>query len=328
VIWNSGKGSPASRLERRARRTRQRLAVFRLDDGVVAWPVLVDTDIDEACEIGSVTKVLTGLLVAAADAGRQFGADTAAANCSRRLDVIKVDGRDLTLADLATHHGGLPRLSDSLAAAPSGDPYRLTTSDSVVGDLARWASSDASTATRGYSYSNFGYAALGQLVAERLDVSWELAVQQLLSELGVDHVWPSDPPNGTPIGTPRGRRGREVGRWHFGGYSPAGGLWATAAGLADLSNNLLRAYGDPEHTLHLGVRRSVEQARVITERWSIGLGWNVVTEPDDGLTLWHNGATAGSIAFIALRPAAGTAVGMVGSGPPNDDIEREVAELL
>lgn len=56
----------------------------------------------------------------------------------------------------------------------------------------------------------------------------------------------------------------------------------------------------------------------------LGMGWIVPTTTP----WWHNGAAGGSWGLIALRPAVSTAIVGVGSGSPDDAVERALnAEL-
>src|SRR5262245_27179000 len=64
-------------------------------------------------EIGSVTKVFTALLLAnLARRGEVKLDDPVARHLPKDFHVAKINGRDITLADLATHTSGLPRAPD------------------------------------------------------------------------------------------------------------------------------------------------------------------------------------------------------------------------
>src|SRR6202050_5423027 len=113
-------------------------------------------------EIGSVTKVFTALLLAdLADRGQLRLADPAA----RYLP--GGGSGQVTLADLATHTAGLPRLPPRLgwfALASPRDPY----AHSPAGWLVRAGRRSLCAATRPnpYTYSNYGYGLLGYLLGQ------------------------------------------------------------------------------------------------------------------------------------------------------------------
>jgi CubicO group peptidase (beta-lactamase class C family) len=100
---------------------------------VRTWGPVSDTS---AFEAGSVTKTVTGLLLALAiETGEVSGSD--------RLDrFLPGTGRagQATLAELATHTSGLPRLPASTllrALAHPGDPYRGSSVPRLIRDTRR-----------------------------------------------------------------------------------------------------------------------------------------------------------------------------------------------
>jgi CubicO group peptidase (beta-lactamase class C family) len=124
---------------------------------VRAWGPVPATS---AFEAGSVTKAVTGLLLALAiEAGEVSGPD--------RLDrFLPGTGRagQATLAELATHTSGLPRLPARTllrALAHPGDPYKGSSVPRLIRDT-RWVR----PGTAGQAaYSNLGVALLGHALA-------------------------------------------------------------------------------------------------------------------------------------------------------------------
>lgn len=231
------------------------------------------------------------------------------------------------MRDLATHCAGLPRLGDDVTAASPKNPYAATSQQTVVDAFQRWAQVGAASSSPEQHYSNFGYAVLGHAIGGAVDRPWADSAATLLDNLGAKAVWPGPPPYGQPCTEARDVRGRPVPWWDMGGYAPAGACTVTPAGFAALARGVLEAYHDSAHLLHHAVRHSMLPAGAVDGSGNMGLGWHL-TGNSETLVAWHNGATGGSTAFLAVRPATSSAVGMVASGPPDDQIERLVASML
>jgi serine-type D-Ala-D-Ala carboxypeptidase/endopeptidase len=174
-------------------------------------------------ELGSITKAVTGLLLADAVVRGEVALDTT-------LDACLPGARPLKLGDLASHSAGLPRLAPGFLRRTwrwRSDPYARTTVDELIADLAR-----TKLRSRG-GYSNFGAALLGQALAARAGVPYERLVhERLLEPLGLDELWAQ---GGPPVAQPHDRRGRPVAPWTFGAYAPAGCLHGTARGALRLA---------------------------------------------------------------------------------------------
>ena len=80
-------------------------------------------------EIGSISKVFTGVLLADAVVTKTVKLDqTAQSLLPGEVTMPKWKNREITLLDLATHRSGLPRLSDNMPAANPNNPYADYTS--------------------------------------------------------------------------------------------------------------------------------------------------------------------------------------------------------
>ncbi len=81
-------------------------------------------DGDTVFEIGSATKVFTGLLMAdAVERGEMKLDDPISKYLPSSVKIPTRNGRQITLLDLATHTSGLPRLPDNLAPKDWNNPY-------------------------------------------------------------------------------------------------------------------------------------------------------------------------------------------------------------
>src|SRR5262249_3842986 len=89
--------------------------------GTAAAPVTPDGD--TVFEIGSVTKVFTGLLLAEMASRGEVAFDTPVSALLPGCAPFPARGRPITLLDLAMHVSGLPRLPDNLDPPDPQNPY-------------------------------------------------------------------------------------------------------------------------------------------------------------------------------------------------------------
>ncbi|WP_304451212.1 serine hydrolase [Nocardiopsis sp. YSL2] len=253
-------------------------------------------------EIGSVSKALNGLLLADMIERGEVSEDT---ELGALLDLDGAPAASVTLAELAGHRSGLPRLSPrprdafgAWAAAMTGrDPYRFDVA-ALVEQVAA-----ADTSGRGeVSYSNMGAAVLGQALAARAGTDYaDLLRARVLDPLDMDAtVLPASPAE-LPTEAIRGTngKGRSADPWLARAYAPAGGVRSTPGDMALLARSLL--FGDPPG------------AEAMRPRWDdgeggrVGLGWFVDDHGGTDVT-WHNGGTGGFSTMVALDREGGRAV--------------------
>ena len=281
--------------ERHAPKPPAGIVLARLRGGAVEVAAAGPVARDAVFELGSITKVVTGLLLADAVVRGELALDTTLADCLP-------GARGLRLGDLASHTAGLPRLPLALLrrrGLRNPAPYAGTTVDELLADL-----QGVRLRRPRVRYSNFGAALLGQALAARLGARYEqLAEERVLRPLGVAEVWAHGAP---PVAQPHDRRGRPVAPWDMGAYAPAGCLRGTARGALALSAACLRppaAMADPV-ALALTPRAG---GRAV----SVGLGWLRSPAHRGARMWWHNGGTLGSRSFTAFIPEQGIAVAAV-----------------
>ncbi len=203
----------------------------------LAWAVVRDQDTAAGgfggagprtiFQIGSVTKVFTALLLAdMAERGEVHLSDPAASY----LPGPAGDGP--TLADLATHTSGLPRLPRGLlrsALLHPRDPYARYPPARLVRDAGR--ALRAGSPGSHYAYSNFGFGLLGYLLGQAAGTPYEtLVTRRICVPLGLSDTTFAAP--GPPRAARGHRRARPVPDWRLGALAGAGGLYSTAADLA------------------------------------------------------------------------------------------------
>ena len=241
-------------------------------------------------EIGSISKALTGLLLA--DSVRR-GEVKLEDQVGTLLPLGDSEAATATLEDLATHYSGLPRTSTKpvdvarslLTSLNAGNPYPYN-----VDELISQAQADAGG--RGEpAYSNVGGALLGQALARKAGKSYpDLLRERILQPLDMQETRvPTTAQDAAPDGYSSG--GRKEAPWIQDGYAPAGGVVSSAGDLSLLVQSLLRGNGVDA----LAPKRNFEEGD------RIGLFWLTSPLPGtDRKMVWHNGGTAGYRSFVGL----------------------------
>jgi CubicO group peptidase (beta-lactamase class C family) len=256
-------------------------------------------DADTVFEAGSVTKGLTGLLLAQmADAGDVRLDQPIGELLPAGLDVAPGVAA-ITLEELATHRSGLPRLAsgpEMQARMSSADPYAGSTPQEIFADLARVDAAQVAAGRGAYAYSNFGAALLGQLLARAGEASYaELLAQRVFEPLGL--AAPALAPDAVDGRRALGHQaGQPVPPWTLDAYAPTGGWQTSARDALALAQRLVA--GEPDWVLTALRPRDGD---------GTGLAWHQADIADRTVT-WHNGGTAGSSSFLAVVPAEGIAL--------------------
>lgn len=249
-------------------------------------------------EIGSVTKVFTGILLAdAVHRGLVALDDPLAGLLPPQVKVPEQDGRTVTLLDLATHTSGLPRLPPNLlpqVARYPGNPYAHYTVDQMYEALTeiRLESRPGSK----YQYSNFGMGVLGHALARRAGKDYEsLVLERICRPLGLED---------TCIALSEAQRsrlspghdidGRPLSPWDFPALPGAGALRSTAG---DLVRFVAAHLGQAPAPLKPILDAAKAPRRDIGPGQKMGLGWHLNTR--EGIH-WHNGQTGGYHSYVAF----------------------------
>lgn len=261
-------------------------------------------------EIGSITKVFTGLLLADLAEEGIVGLDAPLASyLPASVRVPAFGDRPLTLGDLASHAGGLRRDPKGTLRRWLGDrrnPYAALSVAELYAGLAR-------TRLRRrpgerVKYSNLGAGLLGDALARAAGQSYEeLVRERICVPLGMrDTVVTLTGEQTARLATGHTRRGRSAAPFQLPALVGAGALRSTATDML----SLLRANLDPGQTpLAAQIERTQLPRLGAAKRLEVGLGWLIARPPGAaGPMLWHNGGTSGFRSFCAAAREAGTAV--------------------
>lgn len=271
-------------------------------------------------EIGSVTKVFTGLALAGrVVAGAADLDEPVRALLPGGTAVPSRDDREITLRHLATHTSGLPRLPRGalrrvLPWRTPPDPYARYSAEVVLDGLAR-TKLRAAPGTR-FRYSNLGAGLLGLALATRAGTDYEtLVATEVCGPLGLgDTVVTLDESRLARFAQGHTRRGRLTPPWHLAALAGAGGLRSTMTDMVAF----LRAQLDVDGDTGSGIAGAVRLSREVTHpvnRWTwTHLGWMGLRLPPrfgSAHQIWHNGGTGGFRSWLGLVPEKRAAVAVL-----------------
>ena len=263
-------------------------------------------------EIGSVTKPMTGILLADMHLAGEVHLSDPLSRHFPDQDAPRWRLGERTLEQLATHRAALPNAPRGMVVKELAFVCGLRRQDP-------WATLDE----RGYRaavartvprrapggrvrYSSLGFGLLGDALARRAGTSYEdLLGRRLLSPLGMGDSGVTVPPHaGDRLLPGHSRRGKP--RPPIEDRMPAAGsVRSTASDLLRwLEASLKPGPTSPGPALALVQRPRVRAAR----HMAIGLGWLIVRRRGRAPVVWHNGGTWGFRSFAGLVPEHGIAV--------------------
>jgi CubicO group peptidase (beta-lactamase class C family) len=266
-------------------------------------------------EIGSISKVFTGILLARAIETGKLDLDDRIANLLPEGWTLPEPARAITLRHCTTHTSGLPRLptnllsfADALRLAYLGnDPYRDYTEEKFRQALAL-VKLNHEPGTR-YEYSNFGAGLLGFVLAHHNASDYEsLVTDSICQPLGMrDTVISAD--ERTCNRLPSIYRlilklgpvsfGLKSDEWRFPNHlAGAGAIRSTGR---DMMTFLKANMGLVSTPIDAAIRRSHRELFRDTAGLTIGMNW--IRSFDDELAqniIWHNGGTGGFRTYLGF----------------------------
>ena len=270
-------------------------------------------------EVGSVSKTFTGALLAVAVERGELLTETTVA------EVLGTDAEgsaiaDVTLAELATHSSGLPRLASAAAGGGSilagllrKDPYRGRDAQQVIADAL-----DETPSGRGeHAYSNLAVALEGQLLATAASTDYAaLLTERILEPLGMTSTYAP-----VTVGNLRetarrghGASGLRQGMWTMDGSAPAGGIRSTPADMTRYLTAMIDGSAP-------GAAAATEVLFEESGTSSTAMNWFLEDFGTGQPITWHNGMTGGYASFVGWDPSSGRGLALF------SDTARSLDEL-
>jgi serine-type D-Ala-D-Ala carboxypeptidase/endopeptidase len=147
-----------------------------------SWPV----DGDTLFELGSITKVFTGILLGdMTSRGEVRPDDPATKYLPPTAKMPSRNGHIITLAHLASHRSGLPAMPENLAPTDEKNPFANYSMEQGLEFLSRYELPREPGSA--YEYSNLAIGLLGDLLARRARTNYEqLVLDRICKPLGMN----------------------------------------------------------------------------------------------------------------------------------------------
>ena len=162
---------------------------------------------------------------------------------------------------------------------------------------------------RTVAYSNFGVSVLGEALGAAWGKSYEVALREhVLDPLGLKATTLGLAGRTAPVGLAPGHVD-----WRTRAQLDLAGVRTVWCGAKLCARHGAPARGLPWRRKGAAARRAratTQRQRPNDEGGSIGLGW-LLTDDAERPVVWHNGATAGSHAFVAFSPKTGAGIAIL-----------------
>jgi len=267
-------------------------------------------DANTLFEIGSVTKTFTSLLLAdAVTRGEARLDEPVAALLPAGARGLARDGASITLAQLATHRSGLPRLPPNMRLDNRADPYAHYDATLLLaflsqGDLQR-------TPESLHEYSNLGAGLLGYALTYRHGGYEARLRERILAPMAMgDTAIALSADQQRRFATGHDAELVTVPPWAFTDVLVgAGGLRSSASDMA----KFLQSVADPARSPLAAAFKLAQTPRASGPPGGrVGLAWYVGV-PGADAWVWHNGRTAGFASMVVADPVRGIGVAVLGN---------------
>ncbi len=286
-------------------------------------------DGDTLFELASVGKTFTALLLADMHLLGQVALnDTLQQRLPEGVAVPALNGRAITLLDLATQTSGLPSLPPNFEFGDPLNPYKDYSTAKMFSDLAEIQLTRPPGS--GYEYSNLGFGLLGEALAQRAQIDYEqLVIHRICAPLGMNRTRMTLTEElRANLASPHDG-GKAVPVWEDFTMPGAGSFLSTAD---DMLLYLKLFQNPPPDTSPQLVRAAsettIKRRAADSSARSMGLAWHIDSENAHDI-VWHNGGAGGSSSYIAFTtaPPCGVVV-LSNSANTVDELGYKILYLL
>ncbi len=274
-------------------------------------------------ELGSATKVMTGILLADAVVQDRVKLNQPAGELlPAGVKIPAHADRAITLQDLSTHVSGLPRIPDNMKFGDPGNPY----SDYLEKDLYSFLNNYELAQAPGTKseYSNLGQGLLGHLLSLQAKSTYEdLLRNRITVPLKMSSTTITlDKESQTRLAPGHTADGKPTANWDMQVLAGAGGVRTTAS---DLLMFAAANLAPPKDKLGEAIEMAwtVHQKPLKTGDAPLGLGWQLAL---DG-TRWHNGQTGGYHSMILVNRQFKTSVVLL-TNTSTTEVDQLATDIL
>ena len=249
-------------------------------------------------EIGSITKVFTGTLLANSVIDKKIKLKN---DINEYLGYFLKDSVGISFEQLATHTAGLPRVPPSLETVSLANPYKGYGEERLKTYLTEELEMLQSPGEK-CEYSNLGVGLLGYLLEKITHISYEKMLQaKIFSKYKMVNSTTDRNKIKDRLVMGLNDEGTEVPNWDMEVFMGAGGILSS---VEDLSIFALAQFDDENKELRFA-RTSFFK---ISENFSMGLGWSIITVESGAKWNWHNGGTGGYTSSMIIDTKAKSGV--------------------
>ncbi|WP_442506504.1 serine hydrolase domain-containing protein [Novipirellula sp. SH528] len=274
-------------------------------------------------EIGSISKVFTGILLADAVNRGQIRLDQNASELlPAEVTMPQWQDRPITVLDIATHRSGLPRLGDNMPSLHTANPYGDYTS-ALAYEFLNSHSLRREPGTQ-YEYSNLAFGLLGYWIGSKAGTSYdELLQHRLTKPLGMpDTCVVLNPAQKARLATPYNAEKHATSNWGFADMPGAGGIRSSITDMLRFAKMHLQV---PKNEIGTAIELAWQKHHVGSNGdASMGLGWHVMGNHS---TRTHSGQTGGYHSMILIDRKTQSAV-VVLANTATDAVDALAIELL
>ncbi|HMI02148.1 MAG TPA: serine hydrolase [Pedobacter sp.] len=276
-------------------------------------------------EIGSVTKVVTSLVLADMNLKKQLSlSDSLVKFLPEYAKPQDKNVSDITLLNLATHTAGFPRFPDNHYPKNLENPYADYTVEQLFEYVSRFKP-DHKPGSQ-FQYSNTGYSLLGQVMVKVSGKDYEsLVKERVFSPLKMNStVITLTPELKKNMATGHNEYGKPVANWDMPAVASNGAL---RSNVNDMLNFVAANLGLMKSDLYPAMELShVKQVKKGGDDAYITLGWTLLDDNGKQI-LFKDGATAGYRSFVGFDKKKNRGV-VVLSNTVNDlnDIAKHILD--
>ncbi len=246
-------------------------------------------------EIGSITKVFTGLLLAKAIEDKKVKLeDDIRLYLPSTCKKLMAGNQIITLQHLVTHTSGIPSVPDDMFTGKfdSLNPYIHYNKERIIRFLSKLSITEKPG--KKMEYSNLGMGLLGIILADVYKQTYEALVQSMIvTPLNLTTVKMSLNGNEqSQFVNGYNSDGESTPHWDLGDLCGAGGLRSTPKDMLQFMIANLNAT--------LPFIKVAQQSLFQTERDNIGMAWVIQKTKARNTLVWHNGGTYGFSSFAGL----------------------------
>lgn len=276
-------------------------------------------DKDTVYEIGSITKVFTGILLAEAiKRGEVKLNDPISKYLPKTVKSPTFNGNEITLFDLTTHGSSLPRMPANFAPKDSLNPYADYSVEQMFSSLNE-IKLDREIGSK-FDYSNLGVGLLGYILAQEAKMSYEdLVKARILKPLGMKNSAITFTPSmRANLAMGHNDYGQQTSNWDLLTLAGAGALRSTAS---DMAKFLLANLGLKKTKISDSLAEALKMRKTYdTPPFKLGFNW-ITTKSGDKDIVWHNGGTGGYRTYAGIDQEQKKGVFVATNGVSNiDDI--------